>query len=117
MPTRNEYIAQAQKNERFAHSIADEFAEWAVTALFYAVVHYGRALLSAKGSRWITTHQGFESEFLRAVQDRRLFNHYRRLKDESEHARYDCVAYTKQEALDFETKFLEPFRDAVVKLL
>ena len=37
----------------------------------------------------------------------------RRLKDESERARYDCATYSKTEVSDLRQKFLIPFRDAL----
>jgi len=57
-----DHIAQAKKNERFLDAIApmDEFADWGVVTLFYAAVHYGRALLVGKSGA-VTTHQRFQS--------------------------------------------------------
>ena len=52
MPTVAEYLAQAQRNERFAlaaAAYAERFTEWEATALFYAALHYANALLLAQG--------------------------------------------------------------------
>jgi len=99
MPTREDHLATAERNLVFAEQVKanGNFLEWAVTALFYAAVHYGRAFISAKGGPAMTSHRGFETHFVRIGGDQGLYATYRELKDESERARYDCVQYTSAE--------------------
>ena len=121
MPTPHDYLEQARQNEEFASRILSlgepRFFGWAVTALFYAAVHYGRAYLRAKSPTVITTHPHFHSEFLRTSGDSRLYGLYRRLKDESERARYDCVPYGADDVAALQAKTLEPFRDTLLPLI
>jgi hypothetical protein len=83
-----------------------------VTEMFYSAVHYGRAFLASK-KILITSHQQFATHFLRATNDRDLYAHYRRLKDESERGRYDCVAFSLAEIAALETQHFIPFRDGI----
>lgn len=117
MPCEAEHIAQAQDNEAFADFLLaqnnERFLGWAVTSVFYAAVHYGRAFLRAQGGPAITSHPGFETHFVRLARDQSLYNLYRRLKDESERARYDCANYNKIDIDELKRKYLIPFRDAL----
>lgn len=119
MPSEADHLATARNNEDFADFLLaqseDRFLGWAVSSVFYAAVHYGRAFLRANNGPAITSHPGFETHFLRVSRDRSLYNLYRRLKDESERARYDCATYSKTEINDLRQKFLIPFRDALSK--
>ena len=117
MPSEDEHLAQARANEEFADFLLahddDRYLGWAVTSVFYAAVHYGRAFLRAKGGPAITSHPGFETHFVRLARDQSLYNLYRRLKDESERARYDCASYTKTDIDELKQKYLFHFRDAL----
>jgi hypothetical protein len=117
MPSEADHLATARGNEEFAEFLLiqpeDRFLGWAVSSVFYAAVHYGRAFLRAKSGPAITSHPGFETHFLRICRDQSLYNLYRRLKDESERARYDCATYNKADVSDLRQKFLFPFRDAL----
>jgi len=118
MRTPAEHLKQAKDNEDLAERLlqsgdADSIT-WAVTALFYSVVHYGRAFIAAKGTPTITTHGGFESFFRRSwTPPPDLFPLYRRLKDHSERGRYECISYTDVEVRDLRDNQLRPFRDAI----
>lgn len=119
MPSEDDHLAQARHNEEFADFLlaqSDErFLGWAVTSVFYAAVHYGRAFLRFKSGPAITSHPGFETHFLRISRDQSLYNLYRRLKDESERARYDCAHYTKNDVGNLTQKYLIPFRDSLAQ--
>ena len=45
MPSRAEHIAKAEANEQVAHLLQAVHPDWAVTALFYAAVHWVDAVL------------------------------------------------------------------------
>ena len=48
MPRPTEHIAQAEKNERlYEILLGTEFNDWAVTALFYAALHYVDAYIAS----------------------------------------------------------------------
>ncbi len=118
MPTINEHLAQARGNEDFADRLietwGDTHAAWALTVLFYSAVHYGRAFVRARQGPTITSHPGFETYFLRTGGTSQHYAFYRRLKDESEHARYDCVSFTAQDVSDMKVRCLIPLRDALL---
>jgi hypothetical protein len=122
MRSRHEHVTQAQENEEFADLLiktwGDKYANWAVVALFYAAAHYGRAFIIQRGAKTITNHPGFESYFHRFWKPPpELFSLYRRLKDESERARYDCAAYTVADFTKLKNERLIPFREAILKHL
>jgi hypothetical protein len=118
MRTLPEHLKQAKDNEAFAEVLLQtgdaNSITWAVTAFFYSVVHYGRAFVAHKATPTITTHGGFESFFKRSwSQPPDLFPLYRRLKDHSERARYECIAYTDAQVRDLRDNQMRPFRDAI----
>lgn len=119
MPDEADHLATARDNEDFADFLLtqseDRFLGWAVSSVFYAAVHYGRAFLQANNAPAITSHPGFETHFLRVSRNQSLYNLYRRLKDENERARYDCASYRKTDISDLKQRFLIPFRDALAK--
>jgi hypothetical protein len=115
MPTRDQHLKQAIRNEEFFESLCaarPEYHAWAVTAMFYSAVQYGRALLADR-QILITSHQQFAMHFVRVMSDPELYKHYRRLKDESERARYDCATFTLREIEHLKEQHFAPFRDAV----
>ena len=114
MPTAAEHIAQAKKNEKFLDSIGQmtDFADWGVTSLFYAAVHYGRAFLAGKSAP-PTTHQNFQSKFVRITGDAIAYGYYRALQTESEASRYDCQKYDWNDVDAFRTANLIPFKAAL----
>lgn len=114
-PTRDQHLKQATDNEALARLIRQgppEHYAWAVTALFYSAVQYGRAFLVSKGIL-ITSHQQFATHLLRATSDQTLYDHYRHLKDASERGRYDCATFSLAEIDELEQKHFVPFRDAL----
>ena len=117
MPTAAEHIAQAIQNEEFPDSIRSigSSANWGVTVLFYAAVHYGRALLAGK-SNPVTTHQHFQSVFLRLTGDFVAYGYYRALQTESEAARYDCKKYEWSDVDALNSGSFAPFKIALKKL-
>jgi len=121
MPATDDHLAVARHNEEFAKLLIaeyqDRYADWATTALFYAAVHYGRALLAHRGCPTITSHLTFGAEFLVHTRNKRLYSMYRYMKDESERARYDCSTHTAVEVQRLETSRLSHFRDAVLHLI
>lgn len=122
MKSRDEHLSQARSNETYADYLLQtgrsDAVTWAATALFYAAVHYGRAFLVASGAKTITTHVGFDSYFSKYwKKPPDIFPLYRRLKDDSEAGRYDCVAYSEVEVEMLRDSCLVPFRNAVCGVL
>lgn len=97
MPSKTKHLSIATKNEKFFDHFDlnnSPFIEWAVTGLFYSLLHYIDAYLAERlkchprihGTR--TTLVSTESD-LHGIYDK-----YRYLKDQSEGARYYGVSFT-----------------------
>jgi hypothetical protein len=89
-------------------------SDWALTVVFYAVVHYGRAFTVAHGAKATTSHKAFDSQFFQASGDKQRYYDYRTLKDASEAARYDCIDWTVDEVRRMRDKHLTPFKAFVM---
>ena len=118
MRTQDEHLKQASDNETFAEQLLQSAepisVAWAVTVLFYTVVHYGRAFLAASGTPDFSTHRGFESLFRQSWQGSpQVISHYLRLKDHSASARYECVSYNERQVRTLKDREMVPFRDAI----
>jgi len=80
--------------------------------VFYIAVHYGRALLAILGTQ-ITSHQHFQTEFLRRTKDRAAYKHFRSLQTAAESSRYDVIPFTWMDVDTFARDHLEPFKTAM----
>ena len=88
------HLAQARHNEDFFGRIDQSLdSDWAVTALFYAALHYVDAYLFRKN-----LNPGDHAERNRMMQANpttsAIWSHYRRLLDRSWDARYNAATYT-----------------------
>ena len=116
MPAPADHLRQAAANEEFADFVRNsgkpEHMSWAVTALFYAAVHLGRAYVQRKEPALVaTSHQSFASHFLRLTKSTDLYRYYRELKDESERGRYDCVKHSASDYDALARRIYQPFKD------
>lgn len=97
MPSKQEHLNQADKNERF-YGLCDldnsEFLDWAVTALFYSVLHYVDAFLAEQLNYHPLDHQHRTPSVAKLDQLNPIHREYMRLKDESEKARYKIKHFT-----------------------
>lgn len=116
MPTTEQHLTQARNNERLALAWEETDPEWAVTALFYAALHYVDAFFYLDGQ---INHKpdGFTSHRVRttAVAQRLSFvyDHYQRLLDRSRKSRYDCIAFNTAKVLHLRAHELLPIRQYV----
>lgn len=97
MPPRDTHLKQAQHNEDFIAHLqrgngASEFTDWAVTAAFYAAVHYVEAVLAEKErdpARQHSTDHAFRNEILKRTKSyEHLWKYYWPLYNASIYARY-----------------------------
>lgn len=96
MPTRDEHLRQAERNEQFLNSINSSlFPEWRVVIMFYISLHYVDAFLAQRA-----IHPRTHGDRLIQVRStlRTVFFDYRRLLGRSEDARYNAVLFTEPEA-------------------
>ena len=98
MPKPNEHLSWARQNETFADTLdADTQVEanWAVTALFYAAVHYVNAYLVSRGlarQDHAVREASMRQPFFDPVRTK-----YKRLKDMSREARYEIAPYCQRD--------------------
>ncbi len=98
MPRTPVHLSQADHNERFFHSFdRNIYSDWAMTALFYASLHYVDAFLA---------HVGIENPGGHATRDcfvnswtelRPINREYFRLKNRSTSARYYARRFPTRE--------------------
>lgn len=97
MPSKEEHLKQANKNERFyvTFELDDtEFLDWAVTALFYCILHYVDAFLADRLNHH-PLHHGQRTPYVARCQGlNHIYGEYMKLKDESEKARYRLSQFT-----------------------
>ena len=98
MPSVEQHLATSVSNEALAVRLT-EMAEygWSVTCLFYSVLHLIEAYLVQHG-RASANHRERELSIIREPNLNQVRRAYMRLKAESEHARYECVLFSAQDA-------------------
>jgi hypothetical protein len=94
MATKEQHLAQVEKNEALAQHLAgnEEFA-WALTLIFYAAVHLISVYFAQRGAQF-KTHAARENAMRRLYEFEQVRRHDDELKRESEFARYDCKPVT-----------------------
>lgn len=115
--TLRQHIAKAQENERLSQSLEQgPHYDWAVTVLFYAALHWVDAHLSAVGIH-PKDHRDRKKYIKRRSNLAAIRGHYFYLKERSEDARYDCVAFSRVKVQDMRQKKFEPLKQHMRTLL
>ena len=85
MPSRSEHIAKAEANEEAVRFLENDHPDWAVTALFYAAVHWVDAVLDGIDEVSIhpKQHRQRRRGIARQPELRTIAEHYRALQDAS----------------------------------
>ena len=99
MPSKDDHLAKAEHNERFAQQFDignSPYRDWVVTGLFYSAVHYVEAYLATQG-RHSMDHSVRDSEVHRETNLRLIYNVYKNLKNDSINARYYMYPFTPTE--------------------
>ncbi len=98
MNSADEHIERAERNEGFAGALnrtnAIE-ADWAVTALFYAGLHYIDAYFLSHGVKRLRFQFEREGKSRETGDLLGIWPDYRRLKDMSLEARYELANYSE----------------------
>jgi hypothetical protein len=122
MATLAEHRSKALRNERLIrHHALDQgdFVEWAITVLFYAALHWIRALSAQEGFS-VTDYRAERialvtlPAFQHGAQEMKL---YRALKDASQDARYEMAAFTALEYRDLEQNCYGPVKRFILSQL
>jgi len=119
VPSKDEHLKKARGNERFAKSLAlteQPWIDWALTAMFYAAMHYIEAYLATKGQhpKSHMTRDGFVG---RESNLRRVFIDYQELKMYGLNARYEMVPFKANDVTDHAAKSLEAIKMHIESLL
>jgi hypothetical protein len=100
MPSEPDHLTKAVCNETFADSlnlVGRTEAEWALTALFYAALHYVEAYLSRQFGFHSGTHESREKAINKDARLRRAYVEYAELKTLGRVARYELTSFGRQE--------------------
>lgn len=117
MTTRRQHQQQACANIGLHDLLAqrNEHLDWAVTALFYAVLHYMDACLLP---RYNPPDHGTRNKFIRRTPElRSVFPDYRVLQEKSRDARYECFDPTPHELEQLRTQTFEPLQSHLLQVL
>ena len=120
MPTREQHIYQAERNERAARVLAeteaseDRLTDWEVTALFYSALHYIDAFLDSMGGIHPTNHTARNG----LVASRTSFAlSYLKLYNRSLDARYNVVSLAPQAVAKIIADDFNPIKENIRSLL
>lgn len=123
MATELAHLRQAQHNEQFLATFdlaITPYLDWAVTVIFYAALHYIRALAAKHQFMNISRYGDLDRVFERVPVFRRnpeLYVDYRQLKDDSRATRYDMRAFSFEEVGDLRDEELYRIRQFVLAQL
>ena len=120
MPSKRKHVSMATKNERFfEHFDLDNspFLEWAVTGLFYSLIHYIEAYLADRLNDHTSSHFDREPRMDRISDLRRIYNEYRHLKDQSRQGRYLGLRFTSDEVKKLNHDYFQPAKSHLKSLL
>jgi hypothetical protein len=125
MPTPTEHRAKALENENFldSYNLAEgKFAGWAVTVLFYAALHWFRALAAQEGVQ-ITRYTGRKDQTdteTWALDKLPLFRNspesiksYQLLKARSRDARYEMTVFSSADFNHLKENHFKRFKSFV----
>lgn len=118
MPDVASHLNQARHNEGF-YTATDKnvYSDWAMTAIYYAALHYIDAFLASVGVLDPGAHKGRDEEFGRKAVLRPVYPEYFRLKNRSENARYYCRRYPMAELERSYRNDLIALREHILRLL
>lgn len=120
MPTLEQHIAQARRNEALSIQLQAEHPDWAVAILFYAALHYvGAFALVHKPMQLEGISLDSHASTIRALRDKApsIRHEYRRLYDASMDTRYQCQQFSQQEINDLRDRDFDKIKAYVRKYL
>ena len=117
MPNVSQHLSKAAHNENFALTFwpaFPQYADWAVTAYFYAAVHLVEACFATIGIH-SANHQQRNREV--ALRLSTVAVHYMNLYRASRRARYDVTPLTPTQTHRLVTHHFQRFKAYVISLL
>ncbi len=118
MPSKDQHVAKANHDEAFVASLdlaTTPFCDWAVTALFYAALHYIEAYFATKGAHSLD-HRARDSDIQREPAISGLYNDYNELKNMSINARYMTTSFKSTDVMRLQGK-LRVVKNYILNLL
>lgn len=119
MPTKDEHLRKAKEDEDFVASLKltkHSHLPWAITALFYAGLHYVEAYFAAAYGFHSSDHRTRDSAIQRDAKLKKIYVNYNELKNYSINARYYMVRFKEQDFQDL-TPRLDSIRRHIDALL
>jgi hypothetical protein len=123
MATEEIHLRQAKHNEQFLDTFdlsTTPYLDWVVTVIFYAALHYIRALAARHHFGNVSSHADMDRIFSRVPVFRRqpdVYVDYRQLKDDSRAARYDARQFSPREVVELQDEEFQRIRVFVVARL
>lgn len=118
MASKDAHLWQAAHNEKLYNQLlTTEFLDWAVTAIFYSVLHHVDAYLATKNIHPSRHYKGRGPLIATESNLRRIWNQYRWLKEKSEAARYDVKHFTQAEVERLKQNEFEVIKAHISKYL
>jgi len=115
--TTAQHLAKAAWNERASVALASMgYLDWAVTTMFYAVLHLVEAYFTNRGVR-SKTHGRRELAIRQDSHLQPLHYYYMQLKDVSLQARYDCEEFTAAEVQLLRNDHFDPLKRELTLLI
>lgn len=108
MPSREEHLDQARRNESFCSETRSiPFREWVLTGWFYAALHYVEAFFATRHSPEArSAHKMTHGKRQRRMSGESdllpIFPDYEELKTQSENARYECYSVSEEDLAEAE---------------
>ncbi len=116
MPTVQEYLIKAERNERLADilaSLPERYTEWEVTVLFYSALHYVNAFLEMQGLE--ATHHHARYQLIASMTN--FAREYENLSQKSVNARYKMDEFTPQDVDRTKASDFRVVKEEVLALL
>ncbi len=99
MPKVHDHVTKAKHDEAFVLSLelsTTPYLDWAITALFYAALHYVEAYFATM-KRHSPDHRTRDSAVHRDFKIKGIYNDYNELKNYSINARYYMVPFSESD--------------------
>jgi hypothetical protein len=119
VPSKQDHIAKAEGNARFASSLTlDDPAkiDWALIATFYAAMHYVEAYLATMGQH-VRSHTTRDGYIGRDANLKKIYNHYQDLKYYGYNARYEMTPFRASDVTGHATADLDAIRTHITPFL
>ena len=118
MSSARQHVAKAEGNAFFSRQQNNPFWDWAVTANFYAPLHYVQAYFASRVPAINpATHRLRDSRIHADAKLTAIYVDYRQLEDDSRDARYDAAATFTQADVARSRKHLERVKSVILPWL